>query len=84
MLAPLVSLQAVVIIVGCRSDGRLSPVREAAERWAAVERLRHWDVSVHNRNTLIEPLTELASRLAPQPSKSALPQFYMVGRKYKD
>ncbi|KAA0186827.1 hypothetical protein HAZT_HAZT011550 [Hyalella azteca] len=75
---------AIIVIVGCRSDGRVSPVREAAQRWAAAERLRHCDASVHNRSSLLEPLAELASRLAPQPSKTSLPQFYMVGRKSKE
>ncbi|KAF2354411.1 Small GTP-binding protein domain [Trinorchestia longiramus] len=75
---------AIIVVVACRSDGRVSPVREAGERWAASERLRHCDVSLTNRASLVEPLAELASRLTPQPSKTSLPQFYMVGRKSKE
>ena len=77
--------QATIIVIGCHSDGRLSQVQKAGERWTSVERLRHWDVNILNRNTLLEPFMELASKLTPQQSKTSLPQFYMVGRsKYKD
>ncbi|ROT65563.1 NF-kappa-B inhibitor-interacting Ras-like protein 2 [Penaeus vannamei] len=75
-----------IIILGNKSDlGEDNRVVDpgSAEKWAANERLRLWEVNVHNRNLLLEPIMNLASRLNPQPSKTSFPQLTM-GRKNKD
>ncbi|XP_068248718.1 NF-kappa-B inhibitor-interacting Ras-like protein 2 isoform X2 [Palaemon carinicauda] len=75
-----------IIILGNKSD---TPEEERAvessiaERWAAMERLRIWEVNVKDRSLLLEPIMSLASRLNPQPSKTSFPQLTM-GRKNKD
>lgn len=75
-----------IIILGNKSD--LAATNRAvdtatAERWAAAERLRLWEVNVQDRTLLLEPIMNLASRLNPQPSKTSFPQLTM-GRKNKD
>ncbi|XP_063885033.1 NF-kappa-B inhibitor-interacting Ras-like protein 1 isoform X2 [Scylla paramamosain] len=75
-----------IIILGNKSDlaGSSGGVDEAtAERWAAGERLRVWQVNTVDRNLLLEPFMNLASRLNPQPNKTSFPQLHM-GRKNKD
>ncbi|XP_063601615.1 NF-kappa-B inhibitor-interacting Ras-like protein 2 [Penaeus indicus] len=75
-----------IIILGNKSDlGEDNRVVDpgSAEKWASNERLRLWEVNVHNRNLLLEPIMNLASRLNPQPSKTSFPQLTM-GRKNKD
>ncbi|KAK8384869.1 hypothetical protein O3P69_014437 [Scylla paramamosain] len=57
-----------IIILGNKSDlaGSSGGVDEAtAERWAAGERLRVWQVNTVDRNLLLEPFMNLASRLNP-------------------
>ncbi|MPC37626.1 NF-kappa-B inhibitor-interacting Ras-like protein 2 isoform X3 [Portunus trituberculatus] len=75
-----------IIILGNKSDlsGSSGAVDETtAERWAAGERLRVWQVNTVDRNLLLEPFMNLASRLNPQPNKTSFPQLHM-GRKNKD
>lgn len=82
----LFTFQVPIIILGNKSDlGEDNRVVDpgSAEKWAANERLRLWEVNVHNRNLLLEPIMNLASRLNPQPSKTSFPQLTM-GRKNKD
>ena len=78
--------QVPIIILGNKSDlaegGRAVDVN-TAERWAANERLRLWEVNVKNRSLLLEPIINLASRLNPLPSKTSFPQLSM-GRKSKE
>lgn len=54
-----------------------------ASAWAAKERVKLFEVSVFDQQTLVEPFVHLASRLNPPPPKSAFPQLSM-GRKIKD
>ncbi|XP_050714003.1 NF-kappa-B inhibitor-interacting Ras-like protein 2 isoform X4 [Eriocheir sinensis] len=75
-----------IIILGNKSDlaGSSGAVDEGtAVRWAAAERLRLWHVNTVDRNLLLEPFMNLASRLNPQQSKTSFPQLHM-GRKNKD
>ncbi|XP_070778271.1 NF-kappa-B inhibitor-interacting Ras-like protein 1 isoform X2 [Enoplosus armatus] len=48
--------------------------------WARGEKVKLWEVSVAERNSLIEPFTQLTSRLTQPQSKSAFP---LPGRKSK-
>lgn len=75
-----------IIILGNKSDTaeeERAVELNIAERWAAMERLRIWEVNVKDRSLLLEPIMNLASRLNPQPSKTSFPQLTM-GRKNKD
>lgn len=86
LMTVLFTFQVPIIILGNKSDlGEDNRVVDpgSAEKWAANERLRLWEVNVHNRNLLLEPIMNLASRLNPQPSKTSFPQLTM-GRKNKD
>ncbi|KAL1128930.1 hypothetical protein AAG570_013464 [Ranatra chinensis] len=46
-----------------------------ASNWAAREKLRTFDVSALKRGSLYDCFVHLASRLNPQPNKSAFPQL---------
>ncbi|KAK7086405.1 NF-kappa-B inhibitor-interacting Ras-like protein 1 [Halocaridina rubra] len=75
-----------IIVLGNKSDvvaQNRAVDLNTAERWAAMERLRVWEVNIRDRNLLLEPIMNLASRLNPQPSKTSFPQLTM-GRKSKD
>lgn len=75
-----------IIILGNKSDtaGNSRAVDVSiAERWAAQEKIRLWEVNVKERSLLLEPIMNLASRLNPPPSKTSFPQLTM-GRKNKD
>ncbi|KAG0724411.1 NF-kappa-B inhibitor-interacting Ras-like protein 2 [Chionoecetes opilio] len=75
-----------IIILGNKTDlggGGVMVDEATAGRWAAGERLRMWQVNTADRNLLLEPFMNLASRLNPQPSKTSFPQLHM-GRKNKD
>lgn len=48
-----------------------------ANNWAMREKLRIYDVCALERSSLYEPFVHLASRLSPQPNKSAFPQLSM-------
>ncbi|CAG00253.1 unnamed protein product, partial [Tetraodon nigroviridis] len=54
--------------------------QEAAQQWARGEKVKLWEVSVTERNSLIEPFTQLTSRLTQPQSKSSFP---LPGRKSK-
>uniref|UniRef100_A0A8C5PSQ3 NFKB inhibitor interacting Ras like 1 n=1 Tax=Leptobrachium leishanense TaxID=445787 RepID=A0A8C5PSQ3_9ANUR len=74
--------EAIVIVLGNKGD--LSDQRqvdkEMAQEWAANEKVKLWEVSVTDRNTLLEPFTQLASRLNQVQTKSPFP---LPGRKSK-
>lgn len=53
---------------------------EAAQQWARGEKVKLWEVSVTERASLIEPFTQLTSRLTQPQSKSSFP---LPGRKSK-
>nr|XP_045604248.1 NF-kappa-B inhibitor-interacting Ras-like protein 2 isoform X1 [Procambarus clarkii]XP_045604249.1 NF-kappa-B inhibitor-interacting Ras-like protein 2 isoform X1 [Procambarus clarkii]XP_045604250.1 NF-kappa-B inhibitor-interacting Ras-like protein 2 isoform X1 [Procambarus clarkii] len=75
-----------IIVLGNKSDVAASHRAvdtTVAERWAATEKLRLWEVNVQDRTLLLGPIMNLASRLNPQPSKTSFPQLTM-GRKNKD
>ena len=55
-----------------------------ASLWAAKERVRLFEVSVFDCQTLIEPFVYLCSRLNPPPQKSTFPQLSMGRNKTKD
>ncbi|XP_029514346.1 NF-kappa-B inhibitor-interacting Ras-like protein 1 isoform X2 [Oncorhynchus nerka] len=74
--------KVMVIVLGNKTDLReLRQVEhEAAQQWARGEKVKLWEVSVTERNSLIEPFTMLTSRLTQPQSKSAFP---LPGRKSK-
>jgi NF-kappa-B inhibitor-interacting Ras-like protein len=76
---------AVVIILGNKLD--LVEERQVdfsqASNWAAKEKVRLFEVSVFDNQTLIEPFVYLCSRLNPVQQKSSFPQLSM-GRKTKE
>ncbi|KAK4312539.1 hypothetical protein Pmani_016050 [Petrolisthes manimaculis] len=75
-----------IIVLGNKTDLATSSRAvevSVAERWAATERLRLWEVNIHNRSLLLEPFMHLATRLNPQTNKTSFPQLSM-GRKNKD
>jgi len=74
--------QVMVIVLGNKTDLREQRQvdQEAAQQWARGEKVKLWEVSVTERNSLIEPFTQLTSRLTQPQSKSAFP---LPGRKSK-
>ncbi|KAL0962153.1 hypothetical protein UPYG_G00336380 [Umbra pygmaea] len=74
--------KVMVIVLGNKTDLReLRQVdQETAQQWARGEKVKLWEVSVTERNSLIEPFTTLTSRLTQPQSKSAFP---LPGRKSK-
>lgn len=72
----------MVIVLGNKTDlhERRQVEPEAAQQWARGEKLRLWEVSVTERESLIEPFTVLTSRLTQPPSKSSFP---LPGRRSK-
>lgn len=77
---------AVMIVLGNKLD--LVEDRQVdysqASSWAAKERVRLFEVSVFDQQTLIEPFLYLSSRLNPPPQKSTFPQLSMGRSKVKD
>lgn len=75
-------LKVTVIVLGNKSD--LQECRqvdqEVAQQWARGEKVKLWEVSVAERSSLIEPFTQLTSRLTQPQSKSSFP---LPGRKSK-
>lgn len=74
--------QVTVVVLGNKSDlrERRQVEHEAAQQWARGEKVKLWEVSVTERTSLIEPFTQLTSRLTQPQSKSAFP---LPGRKSK-
>ena len=74
--------QVTVIVLGNKTDlrERRQVEPEAAQQWARGEKVKLWEVSVTERNSLIEPFTQLTSRLTQPQSKSTFP---LPGRKSK-
>lgn len=77
---------AVVIVIGNKLD--LVEERQVdysqASAWAAKERVRLFEVSVFDQQTLIEPFWYLSSRLNPPTQKSTFPQLSMGRNKIKE
>lgn len=76
------SPQVTVIVLGNKTDlrERRQVEPEVAQQWARGEKVKLWEVSVAERNSLIEPFTQLTSRLTQPQSKSSFP---LPGRKSK-
>ncbi|KAM4724781.1 NF-kappa-B inhibitor-interacting Ras-like protein 1 isoform 2-T2 [Anableps anableps] len=74
--------KVTIIVLGNKSDltERRQVEQEAAQQWARGEKVKLWEVSVTERNSLIEPFIQLTSRLTQPQSKSAFP---LPGRKSK-
>lgn len=74
--------QVTVIVLGNKSDlcERRQVQVEEAQQWARVEKVKLWEVSVAERSSLMEPFTQLTSRLTQPQSKSSFP---LPGRKSK-
>ncbi|XP_068188677.1 NF-kappa-B inhibitor-interacting Ras-like protein 1 isoform X2 [Antennarius striatus] len=74
--------EVTIIVLGNKTDlrDRRQVDPEVAQQWARGEKVKLWEVSVTERTTLIEPFTQLTSRLTQPQSKSAFP---LPGRKSK-
>ncbi|KAM9824260.1 NF-kappa-B inhibitor-interacting Ras-like protein 1 [Neosynchiropus ocellatus] len=74
--------EVTIIVLGNKTDLRehRQVEQESAQQWARVEKVKLWEVSVTERNSLIEPFTQLTSRLTQPQSKSSFP---LPGRKNK-
>ncbi|XP_046354455.1 NF-kappa-B inhibitor-interacting Ras-like protein 2 [Haliotis rufescens] len=70
-----------IIVIGNKSE--LTEHRQVdfntAMAWAGKEKLRLWEVSVTNRQSLVEPFVWLASKITTPPSKST----FLPSRKAK-
>lgn len=77
---------AIVIVIGNKLD--LVEERQVdysqASAWAAKERVKLFEASVFDPQTLIEPFLYLSSRLNPPPQKSTFPQLSMGRSKVKE
>jgi len=70
----------VVVVIGNKTDSLPRAVDSTqALNWAAREKVKLFEVSAKNRNTLFEPLVYLGSRLAPPVNKSTFSQL-TIGR----
>lgn len=74
--------EVMVIVLGNKSDLRehRQVDQDAAQQWARGEKVKLWEVSVAERSSLIEPFTNITSRLTQPQSKSSFP---LPGRKSK-
>ena len=60
------------------------PMSSQALNWAARERIKLYEVSSLDRESLYEPLVYLSSRLNPPPSKSTFPQINLGRQAYSE
>ncbi|XP_028316707.1 NF-kappa-B inhibitor-interacting Ras-like protein 1 [Gouania willdenowi] len=74
--------EVTVIVLGNKNDiwVQRQVEQEAAQQWARTEKVKLWEVSTTEHPSLIEPFTQLTSRLTQPQSKSAFP---LPGRKSK-
>ncbi|CAN9504132.1 unnamed protein product [Ophioblennius macclurei] len=74
--------EVALVVLGNKTDlrERRQVESEAAQHWARNEKVKLWEVSVTERSSLIEPFTQLTSRLTQPQSKSSFP---LPGRKSK-
>jgi len=73
-----------VLVLGNKSDlppGCRQVNSVQALNWAARERIKLYEVSSLDRESLYEPLVYLSSRLNPPPSKSTFPQINLGRQK---
>jgi len=77
---------AVIISLGNKCD--LKDQKQVdfntANKWAQKEKVRLWEVSVVNRQSLIEPFVWLTSKMTQPPNKSAFPLSMSMGKKAKN
>lgn len=75
---------AVVVAVAGRLEEKRQVDPSFAVSWATREKIRHFEVSVLERSSLVSPFTYLASKLNPPPTKTGFAPLGMVSRKTKD
>ncbi|XP_076449859.1 NF-kappa-B inhibitor-interacting Ras-like protein 1 [Babylonia areolata] len=70
-----------MIVLGNKSEQteRRQVQFDTAQAWATKEKLHHWDVSVANRKSLVDPFVWLTSKITQPPSKTN----FLPGRKTK-
>lgn len=70
-----------MIVLGNKSEQteRRQVQFDTAQAWATKEKLRHWDVSVANRKSLVDPFVWITSKITQPPSKTN----FLPGRKTK-
>jgi len=70
--------EAVIISLGNKCDIKTHKQVDfnAANKWAQLEKIRLWEVSVSNRHSLMDPFVWLASKITQPPTKSfSVPAF---------
>lgn len=77
--------EAVVISLGNKCDLKDSKQVDfsTANKWAQKEKVRLWEVSVINRQSLIEPFVWLTSKMTQPPNKSSFPLSMSMSKKSK-
>jgi len=67
--------EAMIICLGNKCDikDKKEVEFQTANKWAQKEKVRLWEVSVANRQSLIEPFIWLTSRMTQPPNKSSFP-----------
>lgn len=77
---------AVIVVLGNKADQvqqrEVDPT--VAQIWAASEKARVWEVSVKDRNSLLEPFVHIVSKLSPPSSRSSFPHLKMTMRTKSD
>jgi len=75
----------VVLGIGCKSEDKREVDPSFATGWATREKFRHFEVSISDRRTLLQPFTYLASKFSQSPPKSSFQQLGgIVSRKPKE
>ncbi|XP_035727785.1 NF-kappa-B inhibitor-interacting Ras-like protein isoform X1 [Vespa mandarinia] len=77
--------EITVIVLGNKTNNEnksnsLENTSNKASNWCTREKVKHYEINVMDRQTLLEPFVYLSSRLNPPPNKSTFPQLSM-GRK---
>ncbi|ELT87410.1 hypothetical protein CAPTEDRAFT_21196 [Capitella teleta] len=69
--------EAVIISLGNKCDMKEGKQVEfnAANKWAQGEKVRLWEVSVSNRQSLVDPIVWLTTKMTQPPNRPTFPAF---------
>lgn len=75
--------EAIVISLGNKCDMKEEKQVDftSANKWAQKEKVRLWEVSVVNRQSLLDPFSWLTSKMSAPPNKSTFPLSMGMGKK---
>jgi len=74
----------VIVGIGCKNNSKREVDPSFAVSWATREKVRHFEVNIQDRKSLLPPFVYLASKLNPPQVKSGFAPLGMVGRKAKE